>query len=148
MSQPDIRRRGFARLFSDRRIGTRIGIGFACVLAIMVAASGYAYLSFGSVSDNFATLDHRSQVADIARDADRGFLALRRVVREYAVTGDDASIPAARKAHAELKAVVDKGLDAIKSPERHAKMKGLGEQVGSYVGNFDKVVELQHDKRD
>ena len=41
-------RNGLASLFSDRKIGTKVAIGFGCVLAILAVVSGMTWSAFRS----------------------------------------------------------------------------------------------------
>ncbi len=119
---------GLSRYFTDRKISTKIGIGFACVLAITATISGVAYQGFAKVSVGFDNYNQRVGVVAIARDADREFLAFRRYVREYAVSGDEADVAAAEKGRVVVKGVIAKALAEIKNPERLGKMKHIAEQ--------------------
>jgi len=137
---------GLTRIFVDRKIGTKIAIGFACTLAIMTCVSFTAYLGFGSVAANFETSRQRASVASIGRDADREFLALRRFVREYAATGEEADVAGAEKARATMNEVVARGLATIKSPERLARMKDIDERIETYGKDFEKLVKLRREQ--
>ena len=73
---------GALSLIANRAIGTKIDIGFACVLAILAAVSVTAYFSFHTSAEGFLTYAQRVSVVGIARDADRSFLNVRRFVRQ------------------------------------------------------------------
>jgi methyl-accepting chemotaxis protein len=133
-------------LFADRRIGIKIAIGFSCVLAITATISAISYLAFGVVATSFEAYGQRVQVVGIVRDVDREFLAMRRYVREYAVTGHEDEV---KSAQSRRKSVTDAIADAvreIKNPERNAKMKELSEQFQAYGKDFDTVVPLRREE--
>jgi methyl-accepting chemotaxis protein/CHASE3 domain sensor protein len=129
--------------FNNRKIGTKIAIGFALVLAITMGISVMAYINFGSVDDSFQTYSQRVNVVGLARDIDREFLAYRRFVREYAVTGEEADIVVAEKGRALLAGIVSNALAQIKNPERLARTRDLSEKFGLYGKDFDKLVGLR-----
>jgi methyl-accepting chemotaxis protein len=137
---------GLTRLFTDRKIATKIAIGFACVLAIMATLSAISYSSFTSVGHNFESFNQRVGVVGLAREIDRGFLAFRRNVREFAVTGADADQQAADKGRATFKDLLAKALAEIKNPERLGKVRDIAGQFETYAKDFDKVVALRREQ--
>jgi methyl-accepting chemotaxis protein len=135
-----------AKLFVDRKINTKIAFGFGCVLLITAVISFMAYSAFGQVSAAFGTYAQRVMAVGIARGIDRDFLAFRRFVREFALTGDEANIASAEKERATLKEGVAKGLATFKNPERRAKMEDIAHEFEIYGKDFDKVVALKHEQ--
>lgn len=90
----------FGRLssvFVDRKIDAKIAFGFGCVLLITAVISYMAYSAFGRVAESFATYAQRVEGITIARDVDREFLAFRRFVREFALTGMRPTLPLPNK---------------------------------------------------
>jgi transposase-like protein len=130
---------GLSRHFTDRKIATKVGMGFACVLVITAVLAATAYLSLSNVQHNFEMFGQRASVAAIARDYDRSFLQFRRFVREYSHTGTDSDYDAAVKARDEFKIVIGKALEEIKNPERAAKTKDVAEQFAIYAKHFEKM---------
>jgi hypothetical protein len=104
-----------------------------------------AHMAFGSVEDSFQTYSQHVNVVGLARDIDREFLAYRRFVREYAVTGEEADIAVAEKGRALLAGIVSNALAQIKNPERLARTRDLSEKFGLYGKDFDKLVGLRRD---
>ena len=88
---------GLFGFFTNRRINTKIMIGFAIVLALLAVLSVLSYRGFIKVSDGFGAFNQRVKVVSIVRDVDRGFVAFRRFVREFALSGDEKLIVEARK---------------------------------------------------
>ena len=70
---------GLFGIFTNRRISTKILIGFAVVLALTAVISAMSYLGFGKVSTGFDTFRQRVTVVGIARDVDREFKFLNSV---------------------------------------------------------------------
>ena len=136
---------GIAGIFANRKIGTKIFVGFALVLAITIGISVTAYTTFASVEDSFKTYSQRVTVVGLARDIDREFLAYRRFVREYAVTGEEANVVAAEKGRALLSGIVSNALGQIKNPERLAQTKQLSDRFALYSAAFDKLVGFRRE---
>jgi methyl-accepting chemotaxis protein len=137
---------GLFGFFTNRRINTKIMIGFAVVLALLAMLSVLSYRGLVRVADGFGTFNQRVKVVSIVRDVDRGFVAFRRFVREFALSGDEKLIVEARKRQEALAKSVKQGLDEIKNPERRARMTEISEQFEKYARNFDKLVALKQEQ--
>src|SRR5882724_8952591 len=137
---------GLFGIFTNRRISTKILIGFAIVLALTAVISAMSYLGFGKVSTGFDTFRQRVTVVGIARDVDREFVALRRYVREFSLSGDETLIEPTQKQRMAVAAKIGEGLKEIKNPERHKKMAEVGEQFEKYSKDVDKLIALKQNK--
>ncbi len=137
---------GLFGFFTNRRINTKIMIGFAAVLALTAILAAMSYRGFGKVSEGFESFNQRVKVVSMVRDVDRGFVAFRGGVREFALSGDESLIAEARKRQQALVTSIKKGLDEIKNPERRAKMTEINAQFEQYGKNFDKLVALKQEQ--
>ncbi len=137
---------GLIRLFTDRKIGTKVAIGFGCVLALMTAVSGTSYVSLGRIVANFEEFARLSAVESSARDIDREFLALRRFVREYALTGKESEVASVEKGFVVVRSAMDQAAKTIKDPERAAKLKEIREQVERYAKDFDTLLKKRREQ--
>jgi methyl-accepting chemotaxis protein len=137
---------GLLRLFVDRKINTKIAIGFGCVLVITAVISYLAYAAFGQATESFAGYAARVKGAAISGNIDREFLAFRRLVGEYALTGEDSNVTAANQVKANLKDLVAQGQAALKNPARSAKMANIAHNVELYEQGFDRVVALKREQ--
>src|SRR5262249_27239732 len=97
-------------------------------------------------AESFATYAQRVEGVNIARNVDREFLAFRRFVREFALTGDEAEIAPAEQGRNTLKEAVSKGLATFKNPERKAKMESISKEFETYAQYFDKVIALKREQ--
>jgi len=139
--------RGAMSLIADRGIAVKIGLGFACVLALLAIVSGTAYLSFQAAEDGFATYVQRVAVVGIAQEVDRSFLNLRRFVREYAYTGVESNIEAATKEQASLRPLLQQRLAEIKNPERHRLLENVARNFEAYAKDFSQVVAQSREQK-
>jgi methyl-accepting chemotaxis protein len=128
-----------SRLFSDRKIGTKIAIGFALILAITVMISFIANSTLGKIEDSVNTLTQRVSVVGLVRDIDREFISMRRDVMGFALTGHEDDAAAAGKTRETLSALVAKALAQTKDPERLAKTRELTENFTAYGKQFDQL---------
>ena len=80
---------GLFGIFTNRKINTKIMIGFAVVLALTAVLSAMSYRGFGKVSEGFETFKQRVTVVGIVRDIDRGIRRHRPFVREFSLSGDE-----------------------------------------------------------
>jgi len=137
---------GLFGFFTNRKINSKIMIGFSLVLALVVVLSVMSYRGFGAVSEGFEAFNQRVKVVGIAREVDRGFVAFRRFVREFSVSGDEKLIAEARARQQVLATSIKQGIDEIKHPERHRKMVELGDNFEKYGKDFDRLVELKQEQ--
>ena len=137
---------GLFGFFTNRRINTKIMIGFAIVLALTAVLSVMSFRGLVKVSEGFDAFNQRVKVVGIARDVDRGFVSFRRFVREFSVSGDENLIAQARKEQQVLVKDIKRGLDEIKNPERRQKMVELNGQFDIYTKDFDKLVTLKQEQ--
>ncbi len=137
---------GLFGFFTNRRINTKIMIGFAAVLALTAVLSAMSYQGFGKVSEGFEAFNQRVKVVGIAREVDRGFVSFRRFVREFSLSGDESLIAEARKRQQALAKSIKQGIDEIKNHERHQKMVELNQQFELYGKDFDKLVALKQEQ--
>jgi methyl-accepting chemotaxis protein len=137
---------GLFGFFTNRRINTKIMIGFAAVLALTAGLAVMSYRGFGKVSEGFETFNQRVTGVGIARDVDREFVALRRFVREYSLSGDEALIEGTRTQRAAVLLKTGEGLKQFKNPERHKMIMTVAEQFDLYSKDIDKLIVLRQEQ--
>jgi methyl-accepting chemotaxis protein len=137
---------GLFGFFTNRRINTKIMIGFAAVLTLLAVLAVLSYRGFVKVAEGFGAFNQRVKVVGIVRDVDYGFIGYRRYVREFSVSGDENLIAEARKRQEVLTKSIKQGLDEIKNPERRAGMAEINEQFVLYAKNFDKLATLKQEQ--
>jgi len=132
--------------FTNRKIGTKIAIGFAAVQVLMAILAVMNYSSFGSLGTAFTSFGERVEVVDIAHQIDRGFGSFRSVVREYGLTGDDALLGEAEQRKHKLADSIAIGLRQINNPETQAIMADIERQFANYSREFVEVVKLRQEQ--
>jgi methyl-accepting chemotaxis protein len=133
---------GFRHFVVNRSIGSKIGAGFAVVLAILAISSATAWLAFGWVNDtlgNYAGLVVRSA---IYRDIDKTVAQYRGHVREYVYSNNEATADTAIKEGETLRELIAGGLTRVANPERHSLLESMAKQAEAYAAGFAHVREL------
>ncbi|MGO3929839.1 HAMP domain-containing methyl-accepting chemotaxis protein [Rhodopseudomonas pseudopalustris] len=137
---------GLLDLFTNRKIGTKVAVGFVLIQVLMVVLAVLNYFSFENVRQAFVALDQRVQVVGIVRDVDRGFTAFRRFVREYSLTGDEALIHEAESRQNALRESIAQGLKEIHDPSRLAKMREISQTFEAYTTSFADVIRMRREQ--
>ncbi|UZE50113.1 HAMP domain-containing methyl-accepting chemotaxis protein [Rhodopseudomonas sp. P2A-2r] len=137
---------GLFGVFTNRRINTKIMIGFAVVLALTAVLSVTSYRGFNRVSEGFAGFNQRVKIVGIAREMDREFVALRRFVREYSASGEEALVEPAQKQRETVAARIAEGLAQVKNPERRAKISHINDEFQRYGKDFDRLIGLKREQ--
>ncbi|WP_291865887.1 HAMP domain-containing methyl-accepting chemotaxis protein [Bradyrhizobium sp.] len=136
---------GLFAFFTNRRINTKIAIGFGCTLLLMMAISVISYVEFGKVERDFSDYSHKVTNATLISDIDRQFLAFRRYAGEVSDNMEE-NIAAADKTRKTVRERIDQILKSVKNPERLAKVKAISEQFDIYSKDFDKVTPLRREQ--
>lgn len=136
---------GFVRMFTDRKIATKIFIGFGFALAIMATISSIAYIEFGKVRYEFSEYSRKSANGGVVIDIDRQFLALRRYIGEVSDNMEE-NLSSADKARGIVRERIASAVKDIKNPERLSKIKHIAEEFEVYSKDFDKMVPLRREQ--
>nr|WP_245430966.1 methyl-accepting chemotaxis protein [Rhodoplanes roseus] len=139
--------RRLSSIYTDRKIGTKIAIGFALVLVGMAVIALQARSGFGAVDESLAAYVQRNRVAEIARDIDREFVGLRRVMIEYIGNPTDARLATVQERRQRVQAALDHGLREVRAPERRAALERIAADLVAYGRMIDTVVPLQRQQR-
>jgi methyl-accepting chemotaxis protein len=132
-------RNGLTAMFTDRKIGTKIALGFGVVLLILGTSSFVAYFAFGRTMDavdQYATLVNN---ATIDRDIDLQVTQYRAHVRELVASGNEETAAAAIKDGEALRQMIAAGLPRVTHPERHRLLEDAARQADLYAANFEHV---------
>ncbi|MFC0240008.1 HAMP domain-containing methyl-accepting chemotaxis protein [Rhodopseudomonas telluris] len=129
--------------FNNRRINTKIMLGFALILALTAVLAVVAYRGFSNVKTGFETFNQRVAVVGMAREVERGFVGYRRLVREYALSGETAPMQEAKRRQPVLGELIERAVAETKNPERHQKFVALSDAFKLYGNQFDKLIALR-----
>ena len=128
---------------ANLKVKTKIALGFASVLVLLITVSGFGLRGLASGDEGFESYASLTQNAVRVAVAGRDVVGLRRNNVSFALTGSDADM----KRFRELTATVTKDLttarDASKSAERKAALSKSISQVADYGAGFETVVQAR-----
>jgi methyl-accepting chemotaxis protein len=131
---------GIARLNANMKVASRILVGFAIILLLLVALGAMAVTSLVGVKDEFGEYSRISRNALLVQEIQTDFHVMRRNALTYVATGSsiarDQAIAAEQqmeKLFGELRLVVDS------DRQRADQAKAMARE---YVQNFQRVVAL------
>jgi methyl-accepting chemotaxis protein len=125
------------------RLGAKVTLGFAAVLAISVLSMAMAYVGFERISAG--VVSYRTSVAEtgLARTIDRELTAYQALTRYYVITGKEADAKAAKAAEASLKAAIDESMKATSDATRLDKITRLGREFSTFTKIFADILAVK-----
>ncbi|MDQ2079759.1 MCP four helix bundle domain-containing protein, partial [Xanthobacteraceae bacterium Astr-EGSB] len=133
----------FLTVFSRLKIRTRIYVGFAVTLLLVVVLGGVGITSLKSTQESFHTFKRESGSAVENSDINTDFANLRRDVYRFGTTSNTQAITAAREAIPHIKDQLAGALRSAGTDTRKAKLETAGRMLEAYAADFDKVVSLR-----
>jgi methyl-accepting chemotaxis protein len=137
---------GVSRLFNDRKIGTKIAIGFTCVLAIAAAISVGAKMGFNKADVGLRNVVHSSTNLTKMTELERHFVVLRTSLQEYEQNGTAVARAEAKQAIATVNDLTQRLTQDIRNPERKKQAETLAAQFDAYGKPFGRIVELREEQ--
>ncbi|MBI1202701.1 MAG: HAMP domain-containing protein [Rhodopseudomonas sp.] len=134
---------GASRIFNDRKISTKIMLGFACVLAVTATISVGAYIAFDKADDGLDVVVRSAKNLQMMTDLERNLTVLRTSLRAYAQNSQAAFRDKTKNSITSVASSVDVLAASIINPARKKAAEDLGVQFGQYVAPFDKIVQLR-----
>jgi methyl-accepting chemotaxis protein len=134
---------GLAALFINRKISTKITIGFSCVLAVTAVISVGAYLSFGKADAGLDRVVRSSTNLRKATELERNIVGLGAAVASYAQIGNAATRDKAKAAIATVSNSIQDLEKAIVDGPRKKAVQDLATQFEGYAKAFPKITELK-----
>jgi methyl-accepting chemotaxis protein len=133
-------------LFANRSIRTKVVLGFASILMILMCASLIAKLSMSELYRSMGAIQASRDQADVARDIDAAFLDLKSHVVDYVHTGREAALTGAEAAMRATEAVVERAKAAPMDAALKVEVVAIAEQFAAFRASFEKAVALSKDK--
>ena len=143
---PQIRTSGISHLFNDRKISTKIFVGFACVLAITAVISAGAYTAFGRATDGLDVVVRSAKNLRGVTDLERNLAILNGSIREYAQNGQAAARDRAKAAITVAAGSIQSLISEIKNPGRKKAAEAIGAQFADYSKPFPRIVDLREEQ--
>src|SRR5579871_6160563 len=132
-------------IFHNRKINSKIMIGFAVVLAITAIISALAYLEFGSVENSFGDFSRKARINNTVGELDREFLAFRRYIGELSNDLEE-NFASAEKSRDVVRDRIARAQQIIVIPARQAKIREMAAQFDVYSKDFDKLAPMRREQ--
>ncbi|MEF7616318.1 methyl-accepting chemotaxis protein [Aquincola sp. MAHUQ-54] len=134
-------------MFSSMKIGTRIGLGFAAVIVLMLAMGGFAILQMGKVNDSSTDIaDNWLPSIRYVEEMNTNTSDLRILELQHVISEKPEDMQRFERAHAELMNVFGRNRDhyakLISTPEERAIYETFSKQFDAYLVVHNRVVEL------
>jgi CHASE3 domain sensor protein len=136
----------FFSFFANRKIGTKITIGFFAILMLLPLFVGTGTSSLREIGKTFSAFDNIMKVVATARAIDQQFTDLRRFVREYASSGNESLIAEAEGRRQKVSASLALAKSIVRKPERIAKLDDIAVRFDAYSNIFSKLVNLKREQ--
>ena len=146
VQQVNARPRGAFRLFNDRKISSKIMIGFGCVLAITAAVSVSAYLAFGKADRGFGEVIYSQTNTARVNALELTLVYLRGAAREYMRNDDPALLAQANKLIPAARDSIQELTQTIKNPERKKIAQDLAQPFDVFAAGVAKIGQLKQEQ--
>lgn len=124
-----------AKSFADMKVSAKVMAGFVVVLLITTAIAATGYTALSTVRSEFEAFSQQAKTVSIAQDLEFQFGEYRRLVQEFAQTGQEENVTKAGEALKVLEASIARGVSEIKNPERHTMIVEIQKSVSEYASN-------------
>ena len=127
-------------------IKTKMLMGFASVLVILLAVAGTAYWRFQGVGDSLRSYVQSVAVVAASQNINSEFLQMRRHVREFAFTGNSDAATAAIASADRMKSAIERGLAVATSPVQQRYMQDIATPYEAYRKGVDAAFLMKRER--
>jgi len=139
--------RALGKLNENLKIGTRIGAGFAIVLALLLTVAATAVVGFTIIRSSFDTYSTISTNAINAQRAAAKLEATRFDMKAYRVSADDRDAKNAREQGAAAKQDIDDFVSNAILPESKQAGVKISDLIAQYLVAIDQMTKLIPEKK-
>ncbi len=137
---------GISRIFNDRKISTKIMIGFGCVLAITATISVCAYTAFGKADTGFQEVVYSQTNTARVNALELTLVYLRGAAREYLRNDDPQLLAQANKLIPTARASIQELQQTIKNPARKKLAQELEKPFDAFATSFARIAQLKQEQ--
>jgi methyl-accepting chemotaxis protein len=135
------------QLFANLKVRTKVGLGFAAILILLVVVGGDSTIGLNAAGNGFATFASISQNTVRAALIERDVVALRRGLLAFVRSGDEAIATDSRALAGSIGKDLAEARDATLSAERKALFDKASGLIADYARGFETVVQLHAAQR-
>ncbi|MEQ5775311.1 methyl-accepting chemotaxis protein [Thalassospira sp. NFXS8] len=132
---------------SNLKIRTKIFIGFAVVLAVLLSALAFSGYSFFTVSQDVKKYALSVEEATLTSHIEANFVKLRLHAREFAYSGREKDAEAVRKAARDLQPLIEAARAVFINKAHIDALDTMERDLNAYLENFDRAKELSDEYR-
>lgn len=133
----------FGKLSARFSIGTRIGVGFGIVLALLSALAALGYFSLTSTRATFEQYAFVSGTTLRMAEADRDIVDIRRNLREFIRTSSKESLDGVRDASKKARETLDRVATTARTVEQQDQAKRILALLNQFMANFETIIQAQ-----
>jgi methyl-accepting chemotaxis protein len=135
-------------MMANFKVGSRIYAGFAMVLLLLTALAVTGYTSLEGAAERSAKFAHYTDQVDDIKDVQIEVANLRRHVRTYGDSGDEAAIQQARDIAASLRKDLKATFDSHRTESRKQAIGTMISLSEEYIAKIDQLVQLRKTRDD
>lgn len=129
-------------MLADMQIKSKILAGFAVVLAILIAALGFAYFTFVAVSHDVDEYALYVEEASLIGEIETQFLRFNSHAREFANTADPEDAEAVFTYAKQLELMLKDAQSQFVAEEHRNRIKQISGELGTYLASFTAAKSL------
>ncbi len=122
-------------------LGKRIGLGFGVIIVLMLIVGGIGFFQLRQAADGFIQYREMAREANLTGRLQANMLSMRRHVKDYQVSGDQAALEGYRERFTKMEEFLERAQKEIDDPERAQKIDFIDKLNVEYNAGFRKVVE-------
>lgn len=129
-------------MFKNLKIGSKIGLGFGAVLALLSIVLGVAILSLERADEGITEYRGLARDTNLSGRLQANMLMVRMNVKDFLITKSDKDLQQYSDYLSKMQGFLDEAKREIQKPERASLISEIDKAVVDYQRAFDKVVDL------
>lgn len=129
-------------MFKNLKIGSKIGLGFGAVLALLAIVLGVAILSLERADEGITEYRGLARDTNLSGRLQANMLMVRMNVKDFLITKSDKDLQQYSDYLSKMQGFLDEAKREIQKPERASLISEIDKAVVDYQRAFDKVVDL------
>lgn len=138
---------GAFSFFNNIKISMKIGIGFGLVLLLLAVVAATNYSSLHKVDTSIEVYAEHVEIVDSARELQRSIAQLRRMVREYVLSGEESYISNFEETRSNIERMIAEESKKVRDPEEKAQMTEIEKEFKTYNADIAKVFSARREVR-
>lgn len=133
-------------VLKNLRVGSKIGLGFGAVLALLSIVLGIGIYALQRADDGITAYRELARDSNLSGRLQTQMLMLRMNVKDYLITHSDKDIEQYNDYAATMQEFLNEAKQEIQKPERASLIAEIGSDVATYKSAFNKVVDLTNQR--